>query len=214
MRVLVACEFSGKVRDAFTALGHDATSADLMPSETQGQHYQGDVRDILDQDWDLMVAHPPCQYLSNSGAHWLHRQEGRWEKMREGAEFFRDLWEADIEHIAIENPIMHKYSKEIIGRGELVKQSQIVQPYWFGHDASKATGLWLKNLPLLTPTNMLVKDRYANQTPSGQNKLGPSPDRWKLRSATYQGLADAMAQQWSTYIEDKENRKTEVNNGD
>lgn len=192
MKILIACEYSGTVRDAFTAQGHDVTSCDILPTETPGKHYQGDVFDIINDGWDMMIAHPPCTYLSNSGVHWLHRQEGRWEKMREGAEFFKALWEAPIDKICVENPIMHKYAKEIIGG----THTQTVQPYWFGEDASKRTALWLKNLEPLEPTNMLVKDKYANQTPSGQNKLGPSPTRWKERSKTYQGIADAMAEAW------------------
>lgn len=193
MKVLIACESSGTVRDAFIKLGHDAVSADILPSDTPGPHYQGDVMDIINDGWDLMIAHPPCQYLSNSGVHWLHRQEGRWEKMREGAEFFKALWEADIPKIAVENPVMHKYAKEIIGSN----YAQTIQPWQFGEDASKRTCLWLKGLPPLVATNIIKKDRYANQTPSGQNKLGPSPTRWKERSKTYQGIADAMASQWS-----------------
>jgi hypothetical protein len=192
VRVLVACEFSGTVRGAFAKKGHDAWSCDLLPTEKPGQHIQGDVLEILNDGWDLMIAHPPCTYLSNSGVHWLHRQEGRWEKMREGSEFFKKLLTADIPKICVENPIMHKYAKEIIG----ADKTQTVQPYMFGEDASKATCLWLKNLPPLVPTNLIKKKRYANQTPSGQNKLGPSEDRWKLRSITYQGIADAMAEQW------------------
>lgn len=194
MRVLVACEFSGVVRDAFAKLGHDAWSCDILPTESPGNHIQDDVTKHLRDNWDLMIAHPPCTYLSNSGVHWLHRQEGRWKLMEEGALFFKKLLNAPIKKICVENPIMHKYAKEIIGSN----QSQTIQPWQFGHDASKSTCLWIKRLPLLQPTNIIKKDRYANQTPSGQNKLGPSPDRWKLRSVTYQGIADAMAAQWGT----------------
>lgn len=195
MKILVACEFSGIVRDAFAKAGHDAMSCDLLPTESPGKHYQGDVLDILDYGWDLMIAHPPCTYLANSGVSWLHRQEGRWEKMREGALFFKTLLDANIKRIAIENPIMHKYAVEIIGR----KQDQTIQPYEYGHPESKRTGLWLKNLPQLRPTNILTKPKrgyWDNQTPSGQNKLGPSPDRWKLRSTFYKGIAEAIAEQW------------------
>lgn len=154
--------------------------------------YHGDIMDILYDDWDLLIAHPPCTYLCNSGVHWLHRQEGRWDKMRESAIFFSTLLKAPIEKICVENPIMHKYAKEIIGSDK----TQIIQPYMFGEDASKSTCLWLKNLKPLVATNLIKKKRYANQTPSGQNNLGPSADRWKLRSITYQGIANAMAEQW------------------
>lgn len=203
MRVLIACEFSGVVREAFRKLGHDAWSCDLLPAEDGSEfHIKDDVLWHLDYTygndylgWDLMIAHPPCTYLSNSGVHWLHRQEGRWEKMREGAEFFKSLMNAPIDRIAIENPVMHKYALEIIGR----KHDQTIQPFQFGHPESKRTCLWLKNLTPLQSTNILVKNGpWNNQTPSGQNKLGPSEDRWKLRSVTYQGIADAMAEQWGT----------------
>jgi hypothetical protein len=157
-----------------------------LPTESAGQHYVGDVRDILYDGWDLMIGHPPCTYLANSGVQWLYRREGRWEQMREGAEFFRMLLNAPIPRIAIENPIMHKYAKEIIG----APPTQTVQPWMFGHGESKATCLWLKNLPALTPTN-IVSEREQRIW-----KLPPSTDRWKLRSVTYAGIADAMAEQW------------------
>ena len=193
MKVLVACEYSGRVREAFRKLGHDAWSCDLLPSDDNSDfHYEGDVFDIISNDWDLMIAHPPCTYLCNSGVSWLHRTEGRWDLMREGADFFRQLLNADIPRIAVENPIMHKYAKEIIG----ASQSQSIQPWQFGDDASKRTCLWLKNLPLLEPTDVIIKKRYANQTPSGRCNLPPSKDRWKIRSMTYQGIANAMAEQW------------------
>lgn len=195
MRVLVACEYSGKVRDAFIAAGHEAMSCDLLPTDKPGPHYQGDVRDILDQGWDLMVAHPPCTYLTNSGVTWLHRDSSRWSKLDEGAAFFKLLLDAPIPKKCIENPIMHKYAKERIGG---VKQSQVIQPYMFGHMEQKATCLWLTNLPLLQPTNN-VKDQML-ALPDNQRQrlhyLTPSADRWKLRSETYQGIADAMAKQW------------------
>ena len=192
MRVLVACEFSGAVRDAFTARGHDAMSCDLLPAETPGRHYQGDVRDVLGGGWDLMVGHPPCTYLAVSGLHWNKRRPERALLTEEALEFVRLLLDAPIPQIALENPVGCISSR-------IRKPDQIIQPWQFGHDASKATCLWLKGLPLLQPTDVLPggrEARRANQTASGQNKLSPSKDRWKLRSLTYPGIADAMATQW------------------
>jgi hypothetical protein len=187
MRVLIACEYSGVVRDAMIALGHDAMSCDLLPTDRPGPHYEGDIRDVLDRGWDLMVAHPPCTYLANSGVSWLYKREGRWDAMREGAEFFRLLLHADIPKIAVENPIPHKYATDIIGR----KYDQIDQPWMFGHGEQKATCFWLKGLPPLMPT-MIVDGREQRL-----HRLPPSPDRWKLRSTTYDGIARAMAVQWA-----------------
>jgi len=192
MRVLIACEYSGVVRDAFIRAGHEAMSCDLLPTDASGPHYQGDVFDIINDGWDLMIAHPPCTYLSVSGMHWTTRGLRDPQLTEDALAFVRQLMDAPIERIAIENPISVISSR-------IRKPDQIVQPWWFGHDASKKTCLWLKNLPLLTPTDMLAGDaktRRGNQTASGQNKLPPSKDRWKLRSATYQGIADAMAAQW------------------
>ena len=192
MRVLVACEFSGAVRDAFTARGHDAMSCDLLPAETPGHHYQGDVRDVLGGGWDLMVGHPPCTYLAVSGLHWNKRRPERALLTEEALEFVQLLLDAPIPCIALENPVGCISSR-------IRKPDQIIQPWQFGHDASKATCLWLKGLPLLQPTDVLPggrEARRANQTASGQNKLSPSKDRWKLRSLTYPGIADAMATQW------------------
>lgn len=195
MRVLVACEYSGRVRDAFLNLGHDAVSCDLLPTDAPGPHYQGDVNDILHDGWDLMVAHPPCTYLAVSGMHWTTRGLRDPQLTEAALDFVRLLMAAPIKRIAIENPISVISSR-------IRKPDQIVTPYQFGHDASKKTCLWLKNLPPLTPTNMVEprivngRKRWGNQTDSGQNKLAPSADRWKIRSATYQGIADAMAQQW------------------
>ena len=186
MRVLVACEYSGKVRDAFIAQGHDAISCDILPTDSPGPHYQGDVFNIIDQDWDLMIAHPPCTYLTNSGVRWLHERPERWGQLKDGAEFFKGLLEANIPKIAVENPIMHKYAVEIIGR----RQDQIIQPWQFGHGETKATGFWLKGLPKLQPTD-IVDGRQQRV-----HLLPPSKERWKLRSTTYQGIADAMALQW------------------
>lgn len=214
MRVLVACEYSGRVRDAFTKRGHYAISCDLLPSETPGEHYQGDVTDLLHLGWDLMVAHPPCTYLAVSGMHWTTRGYRDPQLTEDALEFVRLLMAAPIERIAIENPVSVISSR-------IRKPTQTIHPWMFGHDASKATCLWLQNLPPLVPTQIIepkyyccgleiddlfgcpnccgekkAKPRWGNQTPSGQNKLGPSDDRWKIRSKTYQGIADAMAEQW------------------
>lgn len=199
MRVLVACEFSGTVRDAFTRRGHYALSCDLLPTESPGPHYQGDVRDVLGGDWDLMIAHPPCTYLSSSGLHWNKRRPERAVCTEEAIAFARLLWKAPISRICVENPIGCLSTR-------MAKPTQIVQPHQFGHDASKATCLWLKGLPALVPTEHVPprmvdgKPRWANQTDSGQNRLGPSADRWALRSLTYPGLAEAMADQWSLVL--------------
>lgn len=195
MRVLVACEYSGKVRDAFIKAGHDAMSCDLLPTDALGPHYQGDVVDVLNDGWDLMVAHPPCTYLSVSGMHWTTRGLRDPQLTEDALAFVRLLLDAPIKRIALENPISVISSR-------IRKPDQIITPYMFGHDASKKTCLWLKNLPALTPTAMVEprivngKKRWGNQTDSGQNKLPPSENRWKIRSETYQGIANAMADQW------------------
>ena len=198
MRVLVACEYSGTVRDAFLDRGHYAMSCDLLPCESQasGDHYQGNVMDILDHDWDLMIAHPPCTYLCSSGLHWNNKRPGRAALTLEALDFVRILLAAPVPRIALENPIGCISTK-------IRPYDQTVQPYQYGHDASKTTCLWLKNLPPLRPTGFVEprivngKRRWANQCDNGgQDKLPPSADRWKLRSLTYQGIADAMADQW------------------
>jgi len=195
MKILVACEYSGTVRDAFIAKGHDAVSCDILPTDALGPHYQGDVFDIINDGWDMMIGHPPCTYLSNSGVCHLHTDPTRGAKLDEGAACFKALWGADIPKIAIENPIMHKYAKERIECGQ---QTQVVQPWWFGHTEKKATCLWLKGLPKLVETDNVKAEMEL--LPQNQQQrlhyLPPSPDRWKLRSTTYQGLADAMAEQW------------------
>jgi site-specific DNA-cytosine methylase len=196
MRVLVACEYSGAVRDAFARLGHDAWSCDILPTDVPGNHYQCDVREVLNLGWDLMVAHPPCTYLSVSGMHWTTRGLRDPKLTEDALDFVRLLMDAPIPMIAIENPVS-------IISSRIRKPDQIIQPWMFGHDASKATCLWLKGLPPLVPTNILPKPesgRWGNQTPSGQNKLAPSKDRWKERSKTYQGIAEAMAAQWEIPI--------------
>jgi hypothetical protein len=173
-------------------MGHDAWSCDLLDTEIPGNHIVGDVIPLLDQGWDLMVAHPPCTYLAVSGMHWTSRGLRDPQLTEDALEFVQTLMGAPIPRIAIENPVS-------IISSRIRKPDQIIQPWWFGHDASKKTCLWLKNLPLLTPTDRLPGDdktRRGNQTPSGQNKLGPSPDRWKHRSRTFPGVAAAMATQW------------------
>ena len=196
MKVLVACEYSGTVRDAFRAAGHDALSCDLLPTDAPGPHYQGDVADIINDGWDLMVAHPPCTYLCSSGLHWNKRRPERAQMTEDALEFVQFLLDAPIPRIALENPI------GCIGT-RIRKADQTIQPWQFGHDASKSTCLWLKNLPLLTPTAVVEpriangKKRWANQTDSGQNRLPPSEDRWKIRSETYAGIAAAMVSQWA-----------------
>ena len=196
MRVLIACESSGAVRDAFIRAGHYAASCDLLPSESPlGDHYQCDAAEILDHGWDLLIAHPPCTYLSVSGMHWTTRGLRDPKLTEDALDFVRLFMDAPIERIAIENPISVISSR-------IRKPDQIIQPWQFGHDASKKTCLWLKNLPPLKPTQIVEprivngRQRWANQTDSGQNKLAPSKDRWKLRSKTYKGIADAMATQW------------------
>ena len=195
MRVLIACEYSGRVRDAFLAAGHDAMSCDILPTDVSGPHYQGDVRDIINDGWDLMIAHPPCTYLSVSGMHWTTRGLRDPQLTEDALDFVHLLLDARIERIALENPVSVISSR-------IRKPDQIVNPYEFGHDASKKTCLWLKNLTPLTPTNMIEpriingRKRWGNQTDSGQNKLAPSADRWKIRSETYAGIATAMASQW------------------
>lgn len=194
MNVLVGCEYSGVVRDAFIAAGHSALSCDLLPSLRPGPHYQGDVRDVLGGGFDLAVFHPPCTYLSVSGIHWNNRGRG-WEETEKALDFVRLLLSADIPRIALENPVSIISSK-------IRKPDQIIQPYQFGHDASKATCLWLKGLPHLRPGELVAprmaggRRRWANQTDSGNNKLGESAARWKLRATTYSGVAEAMALQW------------------
>lgn len=197
MKVLVACEFSGIVRDAFIAKGHDAMSCDLLPTERPGPHYQGDVLDLLEDGWDLMIAFPPCTYLCSSGLHWNKRRPGRDKRTHEAMLFVFNLVGEGFVHnpiprIALENPVGCISSN-------YRKPDQIIQPWQFGHPESKATCLWLRWLPQLQPTNVLplpASGRWSNQCPSGQNKLGPSPTRAKDRSRTYQGIADAMASQW------------------
>ena len=172
MKILIACEFSGIVRDAFLKRGHDAWSCDLLPSEKPGPHIQGDVLSVIDQSWDLLIGFPSCQFLCSSGIHWNYKNADRWQKTHAAVEFAETLMSARINHIAIENPIG-------VLSTQIRKPDQIIQPYQFGHDASKKTCLWLKNLPTLKPTKFINAriinglPRWANQTNSGQNKLSP-----------------------------------------
>jgi hypothetical protein len=171
----------------------------MLPTDREGKHYQGDVRDLLAMPWDLMVAHPPCTYLTNSGVCHLHTDPTRWALLDEGAAFFKLLLDAPIPRKAVENPIMHKYAKERIGG---VKQTQVIQPWMFGHKEQKATCLWLTDLPPLTPTNDVKTEMLAlpKRERERLHYLSPSADRWKLRSTTYQGIADAMASQWGPLL--------------
>lgn len=208
MRVLVACEYSGTVRDAFLRAGHDAMSCDLLPTDAPGPHYEGDVLDVLGDGWDLLIAHPPCTYLTNAGVRWLtdgvkdgshvkmRKAIERWAELLDAAVFFRLLLDAPIERVAVENPVMHRHARKLVGR----PADQIVQPYHHGHTETKATGLWLRNLEPLRPTNDVKAETYA--LPYAERArvhyAAPGPDRWKIRSTTYSGIAQAMADQWGT----------------
>lgn len=228
MRVLIACEYSGRVRDAFIKRGHQAMSCDHLPSETPGPHYQGDIRDVLlcnawsdGHRWDLLIAHPPCTRLTNSGVRWLseppkklapwaypahevaaysamnreERLQFMWKKLEEGALFYKLLRDAPIPRKAIENPIMHCHARERIKIGF----RQVVQPWWFGDPAFKATGLELIGLPPLTPTNKLIPPKKGTPEHKAWSRVhlaSPGPNRWKDRSRTFCGIAEAMADQW------------------
>jgi hypothetical protein len=203
VKVLIACEYSGVVRESFRKLGHDAVSCDLLDTEIDGPHHKGTVLDILYDGWDLLIAHPPCTYLCSSGLHWNKRTPGRAELTKEALEFVRVLLSAPIGKIALENPVGCISTN-------IRPYDQVIQPYEFGDDASKKTCLWLKNLPRLKPTTRIAGrlvmhngktvERWANQTDSGQNNLGPSERRGLERSRTYQGIADAMAAQWGVML--------------
>ena len=221
MNVLIGCECSGAVRDAFRALGHNAWSCDLKPDEHGSDHHiQGDLFEAIGshfgdgKTWDLLIAHPPCTYLANSGALHLYdlgrdgkrtrrRDVSRWSDMEEGARFFAQVLRCGIKRVCCENPVMHGYAASLIGQ----KQAQTIQPYQFGDDASKRTGLWLVNLPMLKkldrslwfpPRMVNGRPRWSNQTDSGQNREPPSADRQTIRSRTYGGIARAMAEQWGS----------------
>lgn len=198
-RVIVGCEFSGTVRDAFAQKGWDAWSCDVLPSTRPGNHHQGDILEFLNAtagSWDLGIFHPPCTYLANSGVQHLHKEHGRHACMLHGAWFFRELYNTEIPHICVENPIPHGYAVREIG----AKYTQIIHPYQFGHKEKKATCLWLKNLPKLTPVTDLKAETDALPIKEQQRMfyMSPGKDRGMKRSITYQGFADAMADQWST----------------
>ena len=209
MRVLVACEFSGVVRDAFIARGHFAVSCDLLPSERPGPHIQGDALDAVRRvKPDLLIAHPPCTYLANSGVRWLYGGKGttpdpeRWRLMGNAAWFFARLLSADVPRVAVENPIMHGHAR---ARIEAIERNlsdwlarpvvQTIQPWQFGHGETKATQLWLRGLPPLTPTNVVPgREQRVHRMP-------PGPDRWRERSRTFEGIAAAMADQWGQALD-------------
>jgi hypothetical protein len=202
MRVLVACEFSGVVRRAFAARGHDAWSCDFLPAEDRSnKHIVGDARDILDDGWDLLaVFHPPCTRLCNSGVRWLSKPppgktlDQMQADLREAADLFSTFWCAPIERVAVENPIMHKHAKALIRN--YAPPAQTIQPWQFGHGEIKGTCLWLRGLPKLTPTQ-IVEGRTARV-----HRMPPGPDRWKERSRTFEGIASAMADQWGGMAHD------------
>lgn len=191
MRVLIACEYSGIVRQEFTKRGHYALSCDLLPTEIPGNHYQGDVLDVLNQDWDLMIAHPPCTYLCVPGAHYLNKHPERWQKMLDAKEFFLILLNAPIDKICVENPVPHR-------KAELPKYSQIIHPWQFGHEISKRTCLWVKGLDTLTPTDIkeFRGERYKRADGSSSNSKWYASRTAKGRARTFIGIAKAMAEQW------------------
>lgn len=205
MRVLVACEYSGRVRDAFLARGHDAISADLLDTDVPGPHYKGNVLDIINDNFDLVIAHPPCTRLTNAGSRWLiEPPPGRtldemWKELHEGCEFYQAIRNCNAKRIAIENPIMHKHAKAILGN----PTRQVVQPWHFGEPAFKATGFELINLPNLVPTNkrtdVPLSGTARHRQWSWVHMAPPGPNRWKIRSTTFKAIAEAMADQWGTY---------------
>ena len=216
MKVLIACEYSGAVRDAFIKKGHDAMSCDLLPTDVEGPHYQGSVTDILHDGWDLMIAHPPCTYLAVSGNRWLYNKDGsrneeRWTNRREALDFVRLLMNAPIERIAVENPVS-------VISSEIRKPDQIIQPWQFGYEAQKTTCLWLKNLPKLKPTKIVGKGEFVTFKSGKKHpawyaeafaKAKTKAERQKLRSKTFQGIADAMAEQWGVGCK-QENKQLEL----
>jgi len=195
LKILVACEYSGRVRDAFIRKGHDAISCDLLPSDSDfGQHYQGDVFDIINDGFDLLIAHPPCTRLANSGVRWLAERD-LWDEMKQAADFYLALRNAPIKKKCIENPVMHKYARELLSN----VPRQVVQPWWFGERMFKATGYELHNLPSLKPSNKLTPPKPGTEEHkewSWVHRCPPGPLRWKIRSTTPAGIAEAMAEQW------------------
>lgn len=187
LRVLVACEYSGVVRDSFIALGHDAMSCDLLPTDVPGPHHMGDVVELLNQQWDILIAFPPCTYLCSSGMHWTVRGLRDPKLTEDALDFVRLLMNANVPHIALENPVGAISTR-------IRKPDQVIQPWQFGHGETKATCLWLKGLPKLQPTN-IVEGREQRIF-----KMPPSADRWKERSKTFAGIAAAMAEQWSAFV--------------
>lgn len=215
MRGLIGCETSGVMRRAFAARGHDMWSVDLLPAEDgSNRHIRGDLRDYLDEGWDfLAVCHPPCTRLCNSGVRWLHvPPPGRslaemWAELDAGAALFSACWRAPIARVAIENPVMHKHARARLPAD--LPRPQIVQPWWFGDPAFKATGWYLRGLPALVPTNRLVPPRKAEEPErhaewSAIHRASPGPDRWKIRSRTFQGLAEACADQWGGFVDQQQ----------
>lgn len=204
MKVLIACESSGVERDAFLAVGHDAISCDLLPTEAPGPHYQGDVRDLMADPWDLVIAHPPCTYLANSGVRWLYESDGsmnldRWDAMVEGAELFASMFDSNTPRLCVENPVQHGWAVEWHGKG---KASQTVQPWQFGHPETKRTCYWLRGLPRLLPTED-VSAQMALLPKSESNRVhyaSPGADRWRIRSRSFEGIAAAMADQWGSLV--------------
>jgi len=198
MKVLIACEYSGIVRDAFTAKGHDAWSCDILPTESPGNHFQGDVLEHLDKGWDIMIAHPPCTHLAVSGARWFTEGKKPWSLQEDALDFVRKLLNAPIDKIALENPVSVISTK-------IKKPNQIIQPFEYGHDVTKRTCLWLKNLPNLKPTKIvkpdivLVNGKKMSRMHYESFKL-PSKERSKVRSKFYTGIAEAMADQWGTDV--------------
>ncbi|WYK06482.1 hypothetical protein DWF04_016515 [Cereibacter sphaeroides f. sp. denitrificans] len=206
LRILIGCETSGVMRRAFAARGHDVWSCDLLPAEDRSnRHIVGDVRDHLADGWDLLiVAHPPCTRLCNSGVRWLHEpppgrtRDEMWAELDEGAALFAACWQAPVPRIAVENPVMHRHARERLPAD--LPRPQIVQPWWFGEQAFKATGFYLRGLPQLTATNRLTPPRPGTEEHkrwSAVHRAPPAPDRWKLRSRTFAGVAEACADQWS-----------------
>ena len=203
--VLVACEFSGIVRDAFIHAGHTAISCDLLPTEKPGPHYQGNVLDILYQNWKLIIAHPPCTRLANSGIRWLNNPPAgktvaeMWDELYTGARFYKKFIEHPCNMIAIENPIMHIYAQAFVGN----HTRHIIQPWQFGEPVFKATGFWLKGLPPLTPTNILIPPEKGTEEYKKWSKIHfmlNTSDRAKNRSRTFRGVAQAMVHQWGKYL--------------